>query len=57
MLAGSPVLSVPCCTRARCLPSPKQLWLLLRHSLAKSRLWRDAFEHVVARERLPLDLC
>ena len=36
---------------------PQQLWQLLRHSLAKSTLWRGAFETVVARERLPLDLC
>eukprot|EP01133_Synstelium_polycarpum_P021381 gene21381-25680_t len=57
MLAGSPVLSVPVLYAGLMPASPKQLWLLLRHSLAKSRLWRDAFENVVARERLPLDLC
>ena len=57
MLAGSPVLSVPVLYAGAMPASPKQLWQLLRHSLAKSLLWRDAFDNVVARERLPLDLC
>ena len=57
LLAGSPVLSVPVLYAGAMPSTPKQLWQLLRHSLAKSQLWRDAFEAVVARERLPLALC
>ena len=57
LLAGSPVLSVPVLYAGAMPATPKQLWQLLRHSLAKSQRWRGAFETVVARERLPLDLC
>ncbi len=57
MLAGSPVLSVPVLYAGPMPSSASQLWQLVRHSLAKSRLWRGAFETVVARERLALELC
>ena len=57
LLAGSPVLSVPVLYAGAMPATPQQLWQLLRHSLAKSQRWRSAFETVVARERLPLNLC
>lgn len=57
MLADSPIVSVPPLYEGPMPTDPRQLWRLVRHSLAKSERWRERFEAVVAREGLSLDLC
>lgn len=57
LLAGLPVLSVPVLYAGPMPTRPALLWALVVRSLAKSAGWRQAFEGVVAREGLPLDLC
>jgi hypothetical protein len=57
LLRGAPVLSVPVLYDGPMPASVKLLRKLVRPSLAKTPAWRQAFEHHVAREKQPLDLC
>lgn len=57
LLRGAPVLSVPVLYDGPMPVSVKLLRQLVRPSLAKTPAWRQAFEHHVAREKQPLDLC
>lgn len=56
LLAGLPVLSVPVLYEGPLPGRGDMLWGLVRHSLAKSAVWKHAFEETVAREGLPLEL-
>ncbi|KAA9001362.1 DNA ligase [Affinibrenneria salicis] len=53
LLAGSPVLSVPVLYAGPMPTRPALLWKLVFRSLAKSLVWRAAFEDSVRRHDLP----
>lgn len=57
LLAGLAIVPVPVLYAGPMPGDPRLLWKLVRRSLAKSPAWRERFEQVVARERLPLALC
>jgi hypothetical protein len=57
LLNGSPVISVPVLHEGALPAKAKHLCAMVNHSLAKSSIWRTAFEKTVARQGLDLDLC
>lgn len=57
VLGHAPVLSVPVLYEGLMPTDPRQLWKLVRRSLAKTPTWKENLEAAIAREKLPRALC